>query len=149
MVDQFHKHDEPVRIGFLAAANGIGAYPAFRYKGTDRITVNSAEEDDKAMQDGYHQFDYVAMDVSREVDLGYDLMRLNPMQLAIYCDEIGMKFNTNWSIADFVIEIQRFMLTKPQYSSRMCLIAQAIEFDYDGAQEEIRAAVKNAGGYLI
>jgi hypothetical protein len=46
-------------------------------------------------------------------------------------------------------EIQRFLLRQNQCYGEKILIAQQITMDYDAAQEEIRAVIKQAGGYLI
>lgn len=145
----FYPLKEPIQFGYLAAADGLGCYPAFRYRGTDRIIVKDKEDDDKAAGDGFHQVDFGSMDAPRDVDYGYDLSRLNPMQLYLYGKEIGCDINPDFSIADCVKAIQDFMLGKPAYQSRVTLVAQAIAFDYDGAQAEILEAVKSEGGYLL
>jgi hypothetical protein len=89
------------------------------------------------------------MDAPRQVDYGYDLSRLNPMQLRLYAAEIGLDLDPDLWIGECVRAIQEFMLTKPSYEGRVTLIAQAIEFDLDGAQDEIREAIRSVGGYLV
>ena len=145
----FTPYKEPIAFGYLAAADGLGVYPAFRYRGTEKIIVENKDEDEKAGAEGFHQVDFGSMDAPRDVDYGYDLSRLNPMQLYLYAKEIGCDINPDYTIADCVKEIQEFMLSKPSYQGRVTLIAQAIDFDYDGAQDEIRNAIKQAGGYLV
>jgi hypothetical protein len=140
---------EPMEIGYLAAADGIGGYPCYRYKGTDRIVVHNLKEEEAAARDGFHQADFGKMDAPRQVDYGYDLSRLNPMQLKLYASEIGLDLDPDLWVGEAVREIQEFMLTKPSYEGRVTLIAQAIEFDLDGAQDEIREAIRSVGGYLV
>ena len=151
MVDQegYKPLKHPVEFGYLAAADGIGIYPAFRYREDEKIIVKNTDEDEVAAADGYHQVNFGTMDAPRQVDYGYDLSRLDPMQLKLYAHEIGLELDPELWIGEAVKEIQNYMLTKPSYEGRVALIAQAIEFDLDGAQEEIREAIKSVGGYLI
>ena len=107
----FTPYKEPIAFGYLAAADGLGVYPAFRYRGTEKIIVENKDEDEKAGAEGFHQVDFGSMDAPRDVDYGYDLSRLNPMQLYLYAKEIGCDINPDYTIADCVKEIQEFMLS--------------------------------------
>ena len=147
--EQYIPLEKPIEFGYLAAADGLGSYPAFRYRGDDRIIVNSQKEDETAAADGFHKVDFGSMDAPRQVDYGYDLTRLNPMQLILYGKEIGCDLNPDFTIADCVKAIQDFMMEKPAYKGRVTLIGQMIKFDLNGAQDEIREAIRSAGGYLI
>lgn len=148
-IDNFNKLDKPLEVGYLSANNIFDLYPAVRYRGTENIIVANTAEDKAAADAGFHVAHFSTFDVAREVDYGYDLSRLNPMQLVLYADDIGLNLDPDYSIKDCVLEIQRFMMRQHAYHGRMTLIAQEISFDYRGAQDEILQAVKQAGGVLL
>lgn len=148
-MEGFRPLDKPIEFGYLAAADGLGGYPAFRYRGEDKKIVKNKQEDEAAAVDGFHQVEFGRLDVARDVDYGHDLYRLNPMQLKLYAADIGLELDPDYSIADCVTTIRKFMLSRPSIHGQVCLIAQEIEFDLKGAQDEIRTAIEQAGGFLI
>lgn len=148
-MDDFSPLEKPIQFGYLAAADGLGLYPVFRYRGSQTIIVRNHDEDEAAAAKGYHQVNFGQMDAPRMVDYGYDLYRLNPMQLKLYAHDIGLDLSPDLSIAACVVEIQHFMLNKASYQGRFALVAQEIKFDYTGAQEEIREIARAQGGILI
>lgn len=147
-IDNFVPLDKPIQFGYLAGADGLGRYPKFRYRGTERMIVHDTDEESAAAADGFHQIDYGRFEPERTVDYGSDLTQLDPVQLQLYAHDIGLALEAD-TVGECVARIQDYLLSKPSYQGRMTLIAQEIEFDYKGAQDEIRDAVKQAGGYLI
>jgi hypothetical protein len=149
-LDEFTPLEKPIEFGYLAAADGLGAYPVFRYRGTESIIVHNRKEDEAAAAEGFHDVeDFGSFDVPRNVDYGYDLSRLNPMQLRLYAADIGLDLDPDYSIGECVTMIQDFMRSRPSYQGRMFLIAQEITFDLKGAEDEIKNAVREAGGFMI